>query len=119
MFAILVRELMEHLSSFRFAAGVLTHRFRRQVFEAILAADAEDEESEHRYQPWSCGGKHFSHRDVDLGPAKVFADPPGTSAQVLQAASLDVILLACYNVVLFLVTFAVFMRQDVTVGSAR
>lgn len=94
-------------------------RFRRQVFEAILAADAEDEESEHRYQPWSCGGNHFSHRDVDLGPARVFADPPGTSGQVLQAASLDVILLACYNVVLFLVTFAVFMRQDVTVGSAR
>ena len=91
-------------------------RFRQNAYAAALAADAEDQESEHRYQPWSCGSGNFSHRKVDLGPASQFRDVPPGSAEALEAAALDVALLACYNAVLFLLVFARFLRQDVTVG---
>jgi len=93
-------------------------RCRRAVFQAILEADKEDPESEHRYKPWSCGGPHFSHRKVDLGPAKEFRDPPPSSVEGLEAAFVDLGLLVLYNGVLFLVTFWRFVRQDVTPGSA-
>ena len=93
-------------------------RYREQVFEAILAADRDDEDSQHRYQPWSCGSNAFSQRKVDLGPAAEFRDSPPSSSEGLVMAGLDVILLVTYNVVLFLLAFVRFMRQDVTVGAA-
>lgn len=93
-------------------------RCRREVFQAILEADKEDPESEHRYKPGSCGGPNFSHRTVDLGPAKEFRDPPPSSVEGLQAAFIDLMLLVLYNGVLFLVTYLRFVRQDVTPGSA-
>jgi hypothetical protein len=93
-------------------------RFRQGVFQAILEADREDPQSEHRYVPWNCGSDNFSRRTVDLGPAKEFRDPSPSSAEGLQAASVDLALLILYNGVLFLAAFRAFVRQDITPGSA-
>ena len=64
----------------------------------------------------SCGSNGFSRRKVDLGAAAEFRDPPPSSSEGLAPAGSDVILLVAYNVVLFMLAFARFMRQDVTVG---
>ena len=93
-------------------------RFRRGVFTAVVEADREDPESEHRYRPYYCGGSQFSQRKVDLGPAKEFKDPPPSSAEGLEAALLALALLVLYNGVLFLVTYLRFVRQDVAPGAA-
>lgn len=93
-------------------------RFRAQLFDAVMAADREDPDSEHRYRPWYCGGRRFSQRSVDLGEAARFDDRPSPSAEALAAAAPDVAMLAAYNALLLLAAFAVFARQDVTPGSA-
>ena len=89
-------------------------RFREGFFQAMIEADKEDPQSEHIYKPWSCGGAHFSHRVVDLGPAKEFRDPPLSSVDAVHAAFKDLCLLVLYNGLLFLVIFWCFARQDVT-----
>jgi ABC-type transport system involved in multi-copper enzyme maturation permease subunit len=88
-------------------------RFREGFLQAMIEADKQDPESEHRYVPWACGGKHFSHRIVDLGPAKEFRDSPPSSTEGLQAAFTDLALLIFYNFILFLITFWRFSRQNV------
>ena len=100
----------------RFVANAV--RFRQQAFEAVLDADRDDPESEHRYHPWMCGGSHFSSRKVDLGSAARFRDPPPSSADSLATARPDLVLLVIYNAILILLTFARFMRQDITPGAA-
>lgn len=88
-------------------------RFREGFLQAMIEADKQDPESEHRYVPWACGGKHFSHRVVDLGPAKEFRDRLPSSTAGLQAAFTDLAFLIFYNFVLFVVTFWRFSRQNV------
>lgn len=91
-------------------------RFRQGAFEAVLAADREDEDSQHRYRPWYCGGDRFSQRSVDLGPAAEFHDRPPDPSAAMAAALPDVGLLAIQNALLFLWAFARFARQEVTVS---
>ena len=95
----------------RFVDNVV--RFREGFLRAMIEADKEDPQSKHRYTPWSCGGNHFSHRTVDLGPAKVFRDPPPSGMEGVQAAFMDLSLLIFYNGLLFLIIFLRFARQDV------
>ena len=96
----------------RFVDNVV--RFRERFLQAMIEADKEDPQSEHRYTPWSCGGNQFSHRTVDLGPAKEFRDPTPSSMEGVQVAFMDLSLLLLYNGLLFLIIFWRFARQDVT-----
>jgi ABC-type transport system involved in multi-copper enzyme maturation permease subunit len=93
-------------------------RYRARLFDAVMAADRQDPDSEHRYRPWYCGGSHFSQRTVDLGTAAQFDDQALPPAAALAAATLDVVLLLLYNAILLLWAFVAFVRQDVTPGSA-
>lgn len=87
--------------------------FREVFFQAMIEADKQDPESQHRYVPWWCGNNPFSHRVVDLGPAKEFRDRLPSSTAGLQAAFTDLALLIFYNAVLFIITFWRFSRQNV------
>ena len=91
-------------------------RFREGAFEAVLAADREDPDSQHRYRPWYCGGNRFSRKKVDLGAAAEFRDRPPDPGDGMATAILDVGLLAAYNALLFVWAFARFARQEVTVS---
>ena len=93
-------------------------RFRRGLFEAVLAADRQDPASEHAYFPWSIiPGTNFSHRTVDLGPVTRFTDSDSSSAEAVQSALRDIGLLALYNVALFLLAFFRFARQELAPGA--
>jgi len=88
-------------------------RFREGFFQAVIEADKQDPESQHRYVPWWCGNNPFSHRVVDLGPAKEFRDSPPSSIESLVAAFWDLFLLILYNILTFAITFWRFIRRDV------
>ena len=98
--------------------------YRRRLLQAVLEADSADENSEHVFHPFTAGqvneatGKPWFSRDrVDLGPAKVFRDPPPNVGKAIQAATADLALLALYNGLLLVATIWRFVRQDVTPGS--
>ena len=95
-----------------------TRRFRRGLFEAALAADRKDPDSQHRYTPWKQGGNHFSHKTVDLGPATHFIDADPTSLEAIESATKDIGILVLCNIALFMLCFLKFMRQEVTAASA-
>jgi ABC-type transport system involved in multi-copper enzyme maturation permease subunit len=87
--------------------------FREGFFQAMIQADKQDPESQHRYVPWWCGNNPFSHRVVDIGPAKEFRDSPLSSTQSLVSAFWNLFLLVLYNILAFAVAFWRFTRQDV------
>ncbi|RPH38096.1 ABC transporter permease, partial [bacterium] len=119
---------MSPTSTFTFAAeqivGGGTHRltqfvnnavrFREAFFQAIIQADRQDPQSQHRYVPWWVGSNPFSHRLVDIGPAKEFRDLAPASADCLIAALRDIGLLMLYNLLAFAIAFWRFARQEVT-----
>lgn len=87
--------------------------FREGFLRAVIEADKEDPQSQHRYVPRWCGNNPFSHRVVDLGPAKEFRDALPSSGDGLAAALWDVVLLILFNILAFPVAFWRFARQDV------
>ena len=95
-------------------------RFRIALFDAVLAADAADQDSRHLYIPWQTGtGDAFSRRVVDVGPAAHFIDSRRSHDQLVDDAYEGIGMLALWNVVLFLLCFLSFARQEVTPGSVR
>ena len=100
----------------RFVENAL--RFRRNLLDAALAADREDPDSRHRYTPWKSGGDHFSHREVDLGPATHFVDADPSTLEAIESAIKDIGILILTNIVLFMFCFLKFARQEVTPGTA-
>lgn len=100
--------------TFRLASFVQNAiRYREGLFQAILAADKYDPESQHRYVPWNCGSNSFSQRVIDPGSAKEFKDMFPSSGQGVSAALGYLLILALYNIILFAATFWRFARQDV------
>lgn len=87
--------------------------FREGFFRAIIEADKQDPQSQHRYVPWWVGSNPFSHRVVDIGPANEFRDVLPSSSEGLIAALWDILLLTFYNLLAFAVAFWRFARQDV------
>ena len=88
-------------------------RYREGFLQAVIQADKNDPNSEHRYVPWWCGGNHFSTLAVDPGPAKEFRDTLPSAGEGLAAAFWDVFLLLLYTIIAFAVAFWRLARQNV------
>ena len=58
----------------------------------------------------------FSSKPVNFEDIPKFTDREPSPSEALRSALWDVALLAIFNVVLFMLTFASFLRSDVTPG---
>ena len=95
----------------RFARNAV--EYRRGFLDAVIAADRNDPQSEHRYVPWWCGGTHFSRLTVDPGPQKEFRDTLPSAGDGVAAAAWDIAALLISNLIAFALAFWRFVRQDV------
>jgi len=93
-------------------------RYREEFLKFILDQDMADEESKHMVDPYG-SQELFSSKPVNFEDIPKFVDREPSPSEALRSALWDVALLALFNVVLFMLTFASFLRSDVTPGGGR
>jgi len=93
-------------------------RYREEFLKFILDQDMADEESKHMVDPYG-SQELFSSKPVNFEDIPKFTDREPSPSEALRSALWDVALLAIFNVVLFMLTFASFLRSDVTPGGGR
>lgn len=85
--------------------------YQRQFEQFIVAEDAKDETSKHVIG--AVGDTYMSRKGVELKQVPVFVEQPAPVKEALEAALLDLLLLFVFNVVLFMLAYAGFLRADV------